>query len=68
MITLLSKLKFGQALGLLEIKLMDIFQKLYYKGSKANLKEIFESFDEKKENIIRAEYISSEVKELVKRG
>ena len=67
MITLLSKIKFGQALGFLDIKKQDRFQKLYYKGSKANLKEIFEFFDEKKENIIRAEYISSEIKELVKR-
>ena len=67
MILLLSKIKFGQALGFLDIKKQDRFQKLYYKGSKANLKEIFEFFEEKKENIIRAEYISNEIKELVKR-
>ncbi len=67
-ITLLSDVKFGQVLGFLDISSDEEFQKLYFEGTKANLKELFEFFDEKKENIIRAEYISDKVKKLVKRG
>lgn len=67
MISLLSCVKFGQVLGVIDIKNVDRFQKLYTDGSSANLKEIFEFSDEKKENIIRAEYISSEVRNLSQR-
>lgn len=67
MISLLSQVKFGQVLGVIDIKNVDRFQKLYTDWSSANLKEIFEFSDEKKENIIRAEYISSEVRNLSQR-
>lgn len=67
MITLLSAVKFGQVLGFLDITSEEKFQKLYFEGTKANLKELFEFFDEKKENVIRAEYISSKVENLVRR-
>ena len=67
MIELLSKIKFGSTLGFLTIKDDDKFQKLYYEGASANLKEIFDFFDLKKENIIRAEYISKKVTSLVSR-
>lgn len=64
---LLSKVKFGSSLGFFDIVDSDKFQKLYYEGGSANLKEIFGFSDIKKENIIRAEYISKKVKNLVKR-
>ncbi len=67
MVELLAKIKLGQVLGFLDIFSEDKFQKLFYEGASANLKEIFEFSDEKKENIIRAEYISSKVKELSQR-
>lgn len=67
MITLLSKVKLGQALGFIDINSDEKYQKLYYEGTSSNLKELFEFFDEKKENIIRAEYISNKVKSLTQR-
>lgn len=67
MISLLSSVKLGQVLGFIDIKSEEKFQKLYFEGSKANLKELFEFFDEKKENILRAEYISNKVKNLTER-
>lgn len=67
MIILLSQIKLGQVLGFLEIKDDQIYQKLYFEGANANLKEIFELFDKKKENILRAEYISNKIKEQVRR-
>ncbi len=67
MIGLLSQLKLGQALGFIDIKNNDKFQKLYHEGATANLKEIFEFFEEKEEKIIRARYISNKVKELCQR-
>ncbi len=67
MFELLSKVKLGQALGFIDIKSNDKFQKLFYEGLNANLKEIFEFFEEKEEKIIRAEYISNKVKELAQR-
>lgn len=67
MIVLLSQLKLGQALGFIDIKNNDKFQKLYHEGATANLKEIFEFFEEKEEKIIRARYISNKVKELCQR-
>lgn len=63
----LANVKLGQALGFLDIKANDKFQKLFYEGLSANLKVIFEFFEEKEENIIRAEYISNKVKELTQR-
>ena len=68
MLELLSQVKLGQVLGFITIKSEDKFQKLYYEGMSANLKEIFEFSDKKKENIIRAEYISTKVKELTEGG
>ena len=67
MITLLSDVKLGGVLGFLDIKNDERFQKLYHEGASANLKEIFEFFDKKKENILRAEYISGEIRNLVQR-
>ena len=66
MMELLAKVKLGQVLGFIDIISDDKFQKLFYEGSSANLAEIVEFFDKKKENIIRAEYISNKVKKLTK--
>lgn len=68
MMELLAQIKLGQVLGFLEIESNEKFQKLFYEGTSANLKEIFELEDEKKENIKRAEYISNKVRELTRRG
>ena len=67
MIELLAKVKLGQVLGFIDIKSQEKFQKLFFEGASANLKEIFEFYDEKKKKIIRAEYISRKVKELSQR-
>lgn len=67
MMEYLAQIKLGQVLGFLEINSNEKFQKLFYEGASANLKEIFELDDNKKENIKRAEYISSKVKELTQR-
>lgn len=67
MMELLAKVKLGQVLGFIDIKSDEKYQKLFYEGLSANLAEIFEFFDKKKENIIRAEYISNKVKELSQR-
>ena len=67
MMRLLSRVKFGASLGFLEILDEDKFQKLYYGGGSANLKEIFDFYEAKKENILRAEYISRKMKTLVRR-
>ena len=66
MIELLSLVKLASVLGFLQITDDDKFQKLYYQGRRANLKEIFDIFDEKKENIVRGEYISNKVRQLTK--
>ncbi len=66
MIELLSQVKLGSVLGFIDIINDEKYQKLYYEGMSANLKEIFEFLDKKEENIIRAEYISNKVKELTK--
>ncbi len=66
MMELLSKVKFGGVLGFYEIKDDDKFQKLYYEGASANLKEFFGFENQKKEKLKRAEYISGKVKSLVK--
>jgi len=67
MMELLAKVKLGQVLGFLDIENDDKFQKLFFEGAEANLKLIFEFSQQKKENIIRAEYISNKVKSLVHR-
>ncbi len=67
MMTLLSQVYFGASLGFLEILDEEKFQKLYHEGGSANLKEIFGFSGEKKENIVRAEYISNKVLSLVRR-
>lgn len=67
MTKLLSRIKFGAALGFMDILDEEKFQKLYDEGGSANLKEIFEFSDIKKENLKRAEYISNKVKSLVVR-
>lgn len=67
MISLLSLIKFGDALGFLQILDDEKFMKLFYEGTKANLQEIFDFFQIEKENIIRSEYISKEIKHLVQR-
>ncbi len=67
MISLLSLVKFGDALGFLKILDYKGFQRLYVEGASANLKEI-ENFSENiKENHTRSEYISRKIKELVKK-
>ena len=63
----LALIKLGQVLGFIDINNEDKFQKLFFEGASANLKEIFGIEAQKKENIIRAEYISSKVKELSQR-
>lgn len=67
MMEYLAQIKLGQVLGFIEISSDEKFQKLFHEGSSANLKEIFELEDEKKENIKRAEYISNKMKELSRR-
>lgn len=67
MMKFLALIKFGDALGFLQINDNEKFMKLFYKGASANLKEIFGFFENKKENIIRSEYISTEIKNLVHR-
>lgn len=67
MLSLLSSVKFGAALGFLTIKDDEKFMKLFYEGASSNLKEIFDFFENKKENIVRSEYISKEIKHLVER-
>ena len=68
MMELLAKVKLGSVLGFIEIDNDAKFQKLFYEGAGANLKENFEFNDKKEENIIRAEYISNKVKTLARRG
>ena len=68
MIGLLSTIKLGAVFGILKIKDEKMFQKLYYHGGGATLKELIKFSDEKEENMIRAEYISRRVKNLVTMG
>ena len=68
MINLLSTLKLGEIFDFVKIKDEKLFQKLYYHGGGATLKEIMKFSDEKEENTIRAEYISKRVKNLVSLG
>ncbi len=67
MMELLAKVKLGQVLGFIDRSSDYKFQKLFYEGCSANLGEIFELFNQKKENIVRAEYISNKVRELAQR-
>lgn len=64
MIKLLSLVKFGGALGFFKINEKE-FEKLFYEGSSANLKELTNFFDLKKEEALRAEYINKKIGELV---
>lgn len=68
MISLLSKIKLGSIFDLVQIKDDEMFQKLYYHGGGANLKEITKFSKEKEENIVRAEYISKRVRNLTYLG
>lgn len=65
MIKLLSLLKLGSLYDMVKIKDEEMFMKLYYHGGGSNLKEIIKFSKEKKENVVRAEYISKRVKNLV---
>ena len=67
MMEYLAQIKLGEVLGFIDILNDEKFQKLFHEGASANLKEIFELSDEKKEKIKRAEYISNKVKELSQR-
>lgn len=65
MINLLSLLKLGSIYNIVKIKDNEMFMKLYYHGGGSTLKEIIKFSKEKKENVVRAEYISKRVKNLV---
>ena len=67
MIKLLSLVKFGGVLGFFKIKEKE-FEKLFTEGSTANLKELSNLFEIKKEEVVRAEYINRKIKELVLKG
>ena len=64
---MLSRLKLVCELGKMEILDEKAFQKLYYECGSANLKETLNFSQKIKENVLRAEYISKKVKNLVKR-
>ena len=68
MMDLLAKIKLGNVLGFIDIEDDGKFQKLFSEGLEANLKELYEFSDKKKENIIRAKYISDKVRLLARRG
>ncbi len=67
MIKLLSLVKFGGALGFFKIKERE-FEKLFQDATSANLKELSNFFEIKKEEVVRAEYINRKTKELVLKG
>ncbi|MBQ8844891.1 MAG: ATP--guanido phosphotransferase [Clostridia bacterium] len=67
MIELLSKIKFGYALGFLEISNLKKFDSLYYEGASANLKINYVYNNPKDESIIRAEFIRDKIRILVQR-
>lgn len=67
MIKLLSLVKFGGALGFLKIKEKE-FEKLFTEGASANLKELANFFEIKKEEVVRAEYINKKISELIVKG
>ncbi|MGN1200990.1 MAG: hypothetical protein ACI4R8_01815 [Candidatus Caccovivens sp.] len=63
----LSLLKFGDALGFLKINDAKAFEKLFTEGASANLKELENFSVEKEEEVVRSEYISRKVKQLVQK-
>ncbi len=65
MIIYLSKLRLGEALGILQITDMKAFSNLYFEGASANLKVITNFDEDKKENRIRSEYISCRLEKLI---
>ena len=67
MIELLSLIKFGDALGFLEISDYKAFERLSVEGLSANLKEIENISRNIKEDVARSEYISKKIKKLVKK-
>ena len=68
MLKCLSSLKLGEIFGFVNIKDQKMFMKLYYHGGSCSLKEITKFKDEKKENVVRSEYISKRIKSLVDLG
>ncbi len=68
MFSLLGLVRFGHEMGLLKIRDVNLFMKLYYHGGSASMKEIRPFSQEQEENHIRAEYIAKRVKNLVKIG
>lgn len=67
MIKLLSLVKFGGVLGFLNIKEKE-FERLFTEGASANLRELTNFFEIKKEDVVRAEYISRKIRRLVTKG
>ncbi len=67
MVELLSKIRFGDALGFVKILDYKKFDNLYNEGASANLKEDENFSGIKKENIARSEYISNRIRQLVKK-
>ena len=68
MIELLSLIKFGDALGFLQIVDHKEFDKLIEDGSSANLKENENFATFLKEDVARARYINNKISELVLKG
>lgn len=66
-IYLLSLLKFGEALGFLKIDDKKSFEKLFTETATANLNELENFSVKKKEEVVRSEYISRKVKQLVRK-
>lgn len=67
MINLLSKIRFGAALGFMKINDMNAFSRLYDEGSSANIMD-YENFSyNMKEDAARSLYISKKIKELVEK-
>jgi len=67
MIRLLSLVKFGDSLGLLNIKDHRAYDKLFTEASGANLKEIESFASNLKEEVARAKYINKKMEELIKK-
>ena len=67
MIRLLSLVKFGGALGFFKIKEREL-EKLFQDGSSANLQELTNFLEIKKEEVARAEYINRKIREIVRKG
>ena len=65
MTKLLSLVKFGDALGFLRINDQKAFERLFYEGASANLKENENISQNLKEERARSEYINRRIKELV---